>query len=60
MTYTFNTNTEKADRNSILEQCSELYTHKDFDFIVGGGSINGIKALCPAVQLFCICNGMAN
>ena len=58
MTYTFNTNTEKAQRDSVLEQCAELYTHKEFDFIVGGGSINGIKALCPSVQLFCICNDM--
>ena len=59
MIYKFDTNIENSERYSILEQCLELYTSKQCDFTLGGGSINGIKALCPEVELFCLCNGLS-
>tara|TARA_B110000208_G_scaffold162464_1_gene198763 strand:- start:41 stop:259 length:219 start_codon:yes stop_codon:yes gene_type:complete len=54
--FTFNTNIEKANKEIILEQCIELYNSNEFDFIVGGGTITGIKAMSQGVELFCMCN----
>ena len=57
--FTFNTNVEKGDKDLVLEQCIELYNSNEFDFIVGGGTITGIKAMNQSVELFCMCNDMA-
>ncbi len=56
MNYTFNDNTDKANKELVLEQCIELYNYKDFDFTVSNGNITGIKANTKAVELFCLCN----
>jgi len=56
MKFTFNSNTTKADKELVLEQCIELYNHKEFNFTVSKGNIIGIQANTKAVQLFCLCN----
>jgi hypothetical protein len=58
-TFTFNTNVEEGDKDLVLEQCIELYNYKEFDFIVFGGTITGIKAMSQSVELFCMCNELS-
>ena len=55
-TFTFSNSIEKGNKEAILEQCIELYNSNEFDFIVGGGTITGIKAMSQGVELFCMCN----
>ena len=55
-TFTFSNSIEKANKETILEQCIELYNSNEFDFTVSRGTITGIKAMSQSVELFCMCN----